>query len=343
MFTLRRPTCQEAVRPLRQSGRHLRPPTGGRHLQSVQEQGAGCQGGMRRLPPDDDLVPAPARRHQPLPDLCAQEHSDLLLLRSSTPGERPDLRRAGLRWLLLQPCPPVRCLRADRSHRRPGRRLQAGHLRPVLQTTREDLRHLRKGPPGPPHQRRPGPVPLRHVPPSRKVRMRPVRAGREGQVFWPRGPVCDSCYRTALSTPAPCASCNRQRILIGQTAEGSPLCRACSFPDEPVERCSACDEPADLYSGRCCPRCTLAARVTDLLSADGASVAQPLQPLAAVLTGAEPRPAVATPKPCRSSAGPLGTRSRSAEPQIPRHAAATDCHRLRAWATRHRRHPAATR
>jgi hypothetical protein len=37
VFTLRRPTCQEAVRPLRQSGRHLRPPTGGRHLQSVQE------------------------------------------------------------------------------------------------------------------------------------------------------------------------------------------------------------------------------------------------------------------------------------------------------------------
>ncbi|WP_128429345.1 hypothetical protein [Streptomyces cyaneus] len=85
---------------------------------------------------------------------------------------------------------------------------------------------------------------------------------------------------------APCASCNRQRILIGQTAEGTLLCKAYSFPDEPVERCSACDEPADLYSGRRCPRCTLAARVTDLLSAD-ASVAQPLQPLAAVLTGAD--------------------------------------------------------
>ncbi|MGX1908740.1 hypothetical protein ACWIID_07760 [Streptomyces phaeochromogenes] len=47
------------------------------------------------------------------------------------------------------------------------------------------------------------------------------------------------------------------------------------FPDEPVERRSACDEPADLYSGRCC---TLAARVTDLLSADGASVASHSNP-----------------------------------------------------------------
>lgn len=113
--------------------------------------------------------------------------------------------------------------------------------------------------------------------------------GRVGKVkvFWPRGPVCDSCYRTALSTPAPCASCGRHRILIGQTAEGSLLCKACSFPDEPTERCSACNEPADLYSGHRCPRCTLAARVTDLLSVDGASVAQPLKPLAVVLADAE--------------------------------------------------------
>lgn len=118
-----------------------------------------------------------------------------------------------------------------------------------------------------------------HVPCAGRSR-RSRSSGREG-------PVCNSCYRTALSTPAPCASCNRLRILVGQTAEGTLLCKACSFPDEPVERCSACGEPADLHSGGRCPRCTLAARVTDLLSADGASVAQPLQPLAAVLTGAD--------------------------------------------------------
>ncbi|MER7183761.1 XRE family transcriptional regulator [Streptomyces hyaluromycini] len=107
------------------------------------------------------------------------------------------------------------------------------------------------------------------------------------KVFWPRGPVCDSCYRTALSTPAPCASCSRDRVLIGQTAEGNLLCKACSFPDEPVERCSTCGEPADLYAGHRCPRCTLTARVTDLLSTDGASVAEPLQPLVLVLTSAQ--------------------------------------------------------
>ncbi|GGQ35982.1 hypothetical protein GCM10010266_69120 [Streptomyces griseomycini] len=56
-----------------------------------------------------------------------------------------------------------------------------------------------------------------------------------------------------------------------------------------------------------------------------------------------PRPAVAAPKPCRPPPGTPGPRSRSTGPQIPRRAAATDCHRLRAWAARHRRHPAATR
>lgn len=96
--------------------------------------------------------------------------------------------------------------------------------------------------------------------------------------------MCDSCYRAALSTPARCDSCSWHRILIGQTAEGTALCKACSYPDEPVERCSACGEPADLYYG---DRCTLAARVTDLHSVDGASLVQPLQPVADALAGAE--------------------------------------------------------
>ncbi|RKN04796.1 hypothetical protein D7319_27575 [Streptomyces radicis] len=101
------------------------------------------------------------------------------------------------------------------------------------------------------------------------------------------GPVCGPCYRAALSTPTQCASCGRQRVLVGRAAGGGLLCRTCVFPGEPPERCGACGEPADLLPGRRCPRCTLAARVTDLLSVDGAGVPEPLQPLAAVLTGAD--------------------------------------------------------
>ncbi|MFB7185485.1 hypothetical protein ACFC0C_22320 [Streptomyces sp. NPDC056178] len=56
-----------------------------------------------------------------------------------------------------------------------------------------------------------------------------------------------------------------------------------------------------------------------------------------------PRPAVAAPNPRRPPPGTPGPRSPCTGPRIPRHAAATGCHRLRARVTRHRRHPAATR
>ncbi|MEU0099959.1 XRE family transcriptional regulator [Streptomyces sp. NPDC006267] len=109
----------------------------------------------------------------------------------------------------------------------------------------------------------------------------------KAKVLWPQGPVCDSCYRKTRSTPAPCTSCGRRRILVGQTAEGALLCKACSSPDGPAERCPTCDEPADLHPGGRCPRCTLADRVADLLSPNGTGVAPPLQPLVRVLAGAE--------------------------------------------------------
>lgn len=62
------------------------------------------------------------------------------------------------------------------------------------------------------------------------------------------------------------------------------MCKACSFPDDPPERCTVCGEPSDLFAGRRCPRCTLAAHVTGLLSAHGAGVPEALRPLATVLT-----------------------------------------------------------
>lgn len=56
------------------------------------------------------------------------------------------------------------------------------------------------------------------------------------------------------------------------------------FPDEPPARCATCGEPADLMRDGRCPRCTLAGRVTDLLSEDTSSVPASLRPLAAALT-----------------------------------------------------------
>ncbi|MDJ0346690.1 XRE family transcriptional regulator [Streptomyces sp. H10-C2] len=128
---------------------------------------------------------------------------------------------------------------------------------------------------------------------AREARTREPRACRvcnrvrTVKIVWPMGPVCGPCYRAARVTPAACTSCGRQRILIGRSADGGLQCSACCLPGEPPERCTACGEPADLLPGHRCPRCTLHARVRDLLSADGASMRPALQPLAAVLTGSD--------------------------------------------------------
>ncbi|MGW2447033.1 hypothetical protein [Streptomyces sp. NPDC001675] len=105
-------------------------------------------------------------------------------------------------------------------------------------------------------------------------------------VFWPVGPVCPLCYRTALTQPESCAMCGRQRILVGRAPDGGRICKACSFPDERPDYCSSCQQPADLLPGRRCPRCTLLAKVTSLLSRDGTTLDASLRPLADVLSDA---------------------------------------------------------
>lgn len=296
VFTPRRPTCQEAVRPLRQSGRHLCPPTGGRHLQSVREQGAGCQGGMRRLPPDDDLLPAPARRRQPLPDLCSQERSDLLPLRTGTPGQRPDLRRAGPRRLLLQPSPTRLCgvcgqivpivARADGTRPDTCDRCYKRHEKTCAICERVRPGHHINGGLGPFHCDTCRP----------REECACALCGRIGKVkvFWPKGPVCDPWYRTALSTPAPCASCNRHRIPIGQRAEGRPLCKACSrdrrrdllimeTPSDEVTRVRTLPEPS-VYS------LALAATAQALLAVRGLHVGVAPDALKELVAAAARRP-----------------------------------------------------
>ncbi|MEU2518863.1 XRE family transcriptional regulator [Streptomyces pseudogriseolus] len=117
---------------------------------------------------------------------------------------------------------------------------------------------------------------------------------RKVGVFWPVGPVCPLCYRTALTQPESCTRCGRQRILVGRTPAGGRICKACSFPDERPDYCSSCQQPADLLPGRHCPRCTLLAKVTSLLSRNGTTLDASLRPLADVLSDApNPYPVLA--------------------------------------------------
>lgn len=77
---------------------------------------------------------------------------------------------------------------------------------------------------------------------------------------------------------------------------GGRNCKACSFLDERPDHCSSCQQSADLLPGRRCPRCTLLAKVTDLLLRDGTTLDASLRPLADVLSDApNPYPVLAWP------------------------------------------------
>jgi hypothetical protein len=110
---------------------------------------------------------------------------------------------------------------------------------------------------------------------------------RPVKTFLPLGPVCNTCYRHSLTTPGTCLACKRRRLIVGRTVDGGDLCATCSTTGEPAPVCSKCHQPDDLLPGGTCPRCTLQNRVADLLHPGNAPGSSPLDPLAAVLGGAD--------------------------------------------------------
>jgi hypothetical protein len=107
------------------------------------------------------------------------------------------------------------------------------------------------------------------------------------KTFLPLGPVCSTCYRRGRTTPRTCSSCSRRRIIVGRATDGGDLCITCSAADQPSHVCSGCAQPGDLLPGDICPRCTLEARVTDLLRGDDRAVPERLGRLAAALSSTD--------------------------------------------------------
>ncbi|GGY16587.1 hypothetical protein [Streptomyces anandii] len=118
---------------------------------------------------------------------------------------------------------------------------------------------------------------------------------RRANVLTDDGPVCGTCYasparrcgiceqvapirvRAKGEAPGICYRCyvRREKLctVCGRIRRGGGrICKACSFPDERPDYCSSCRQPADLLPGRRCPRCTLLAKVTSLLSDDGTTL-----------------------------------------------------------------------
>lgn len=78
-------------------------------------------------------------------------------------------------------------------------------------------------------------------------------------VQWSEGPVCEACYRAALSRRGTCADCHIERRLVSPPGPFARLCADCAGV-EGHATCRSCGAEERPYSKGCCARCILAER-----------------------------------------------------------------------------------
>lgn len=80
-------------------------------------------------------------------------------------------------------------------------------------------------------------------------------------MYWPGGPVCNSCYRRARSSPRPCQVCGQVRVLIAGAPAGTgpvvqlAVCGPCAGSHHSY-LCAECGGGGP-YKGRVCVRCVV--------------------------------------------------------------------------------------
>jgi hypothetical protein len=106
---------------------------------------------------------------------------------------------------------------------------------------------------------------------------------------WPAGPACSSCVPKIKGSPAPCAGCNQTRVLIGIDRAGRGICGPCAGWDLDY-LCPTCGEAGRIYEKQRCFRCTVEARLRDMLADQTGEIPQQLHPLVtAMLAADQPR------------------------------------------------------
>lgn len=107
---------------------------------------------------------------------------------------------------------------------------------------------------------------------------------RPPTVRWPEGPVCEPCYRAALSRRGRCEGCGTERRLVSPPGEGATHCASCAgVPSLAV--CRSCGADERPYADGHCVRCALRIRARALLGPPGG----PLEPVYAAIVAA-PQP-----------------------------------------------------
>lgn len=81
---------------------------------------------------------------------------------------------------------------------------------------------------------------------------------------WPEGPVCDTCYTTALRRRGPCGTCGQQRRLVSPPGPGASTCADCAGLLV-THACALCGIEDKLFEHGRCARCSLRCRAAALI------------------------------------------------------------------------------
>ena len=73
---------------------------------------------------------------------------------------------------------------------------------------------------------------------------------------WPEGPVCDTCYTSALRRRGACTACGQQRRLIAPPGPGAIMCADCAGLPR-THLCALCGVEDKLFEKGRCARCSL--------------------------------------------------------------------------------------
>jgi len=80
---------------------------------------------------------------------------------------------------------------------------------------------------------------------------------------WPEGPVCDTCYTTALRRRGRCGTCGEQRRLVSPPGPGADTCADCAGLLV-THACALCGVEDKLFEQGRCARCSLRQRAAAL-------------------------------------------------------------------------------
>ena len=90
---------------------------------------------------------------------------------------------------------------------------------------------------------------------------------------WTEGPVCDTCYTSALRRRGVCAGCGVERRLVDPPGPGATRCCDCSGVAAMLGHiCAQCGREDKLYERGRCDRCALARRTAALMAGPDGSV-----------------------------------------------------------------------